>query len=48
MKLVTSNQQFGHCALKKVSLRILCGIFKKLGYNVETKETQGYNIEKPN
>lgn len=44
---MTYNQQFGHCALIKVSLRVLYVVFKKLGYNVETKETQGNDVKNP-
>lgn len=46
MKLMTYNLQFGHRALIKVSLRIPSVIFRKLVYNVETEETQRYNVEK--
>ena len=47
MKLMTYNQQFGHHALIKVSLKVPYVVFKKLGYNVETEKTQEYNVEKP-
>ena len=44
---MTSECMQGYCALKKIKSWGIVSNYRIMGHNVETEETQGYNVEIP-